>query len=148
MCIVVSDGSRRASAHLSCGVTAVGLPTASSSPRRLMKIMGGRESGKSRWPWHVAVMDGSRVRGRHGQFAVFHRPTNRRCRCFQEPICGGTLVAPGWVLTAAHCSGKKLYARLGEYDLSVDEGDEFDVGVRRSHVRPPLAGAVVPAIIL
>jgi len=38
-------------------------------------------------------------------------------------------VAPGWVLTAAHCSRKKLFVMLKEYDLSVCEGDEIRVRV-------------------
>lgn len=38
-------------------------------------------------------------------------------------------MAPGWVLTAAHCSRKKLFVILKEYDLSVYEGDEIRVRV-------------------
>lgn len=38
-------------------------------------------------------------------------------------------MAPGWVLTAAHCSRQKLFVILKEYDLSVYEGDEIRVRV-------------------
>ncbi|KAL4132778.1 hypothetical protein QTP88_009878 [Uroleucon formosanum] len=102
------------SVNSTCGVTVASdtIP-GFKTPRFLIKIMGGQESEKFHWPWQVAVLNG-----------------------FQEIICGGTLVAPGWVLTAAHCSRQKLFVILKEYDLSVYEGDEIRVRVERILIHP------------
>jgi secreted trypsin-like serine protease len=51
------------------------------------RMVGGQATPWSEWPWQTAL-----YRLSNGQ-AVF--------------TCGGTLVAPGWVLSAAHCFGEE-----------------------------------------
>ena len=65
-----------------------------------LRILGGRASKNGKWPWQVALLDE-----------------------YGNPFCGGTHVAPGWVLTAAHCVTNKeeLYVRFGEYDVDKAE---------------------------
>ena len=43
------------------------------------RVIGGTDAAKGAWPWQIGMY-------RNGGF-----------------ICGGTLIAPNWVLTAAHC---------------------------------------------
>jgi len=67
-------------------------------------VAGGKEAAKGRWSWQVAILNK-----------------------YREVFCGGTLVAPGWVLTAAHCVRKHLFVKLGEHDLMINEVGYYDV---------------------
>lgn len=46
---------------------------------RTPRVLGGSPAAIEAWPWQVSLQ---------------YR---------KEHICGGSIIAPGWVLTAAHC---------------------------------------------
>ena len=49
-----------------------------------IKIVGGEESGKNHWPWTAALLDKK-----------------------NKVFCGGSLIEPFHILTAAHCLNPK-----------------------------------------
>ncbi|KAH7952170.1 hypothetical protein HPB52_019678 [Rhipicephalus sanguineus] len=96
-----------------CGFSPATVAHCGVASSALVRIVGGRESQLGAWPW-IALL-----------FIDVHGNGVR------SPLCGGALVTPRHVLTAAHCtfSGNRsltpdaFVARLGEHDyLSSDDG--------------------------
>ncbi|MCB0123935.1 MAG: serine protease, partial [Caldilineaceae bacterium] len=81
--------------------------TPTLDPREI-DIVGGQPASPGEWPWQAMVRPGGY-------------------------LCGGTLVAANWVVTAAHCvyddagnlfSPSAVTVKLGEYDRTVSETSE------------------------
>ncbi|XP_043917900.1 chymotrypsin-like elastase family member 2A [Protopterus annectens] len=80
----------------SCGVP-------SNKPNLSGKVVGGVEAIPNSWPWQISLQI-----NKDGQW--YH-------------TCGGSLIDPWWVLTAAHCINQKNQYRvaLGKHNLLLEE---------------------------
>lgn len=75
------------------------------------QIFGGQKALPGAWPWQAALVWADQPNAYFGQY------------------CGGTLIAPQWVLTAAHCVDDRgpdeIDVVLGRHNLSSDEGERI-----------------------
>ncbi|KAM6176957.1 chymotrypsinogen B-like [Erethizon dorsatum] len=92
-----------------CGVPAI--PPVLSG---LTRIINGEDAVPGSWPWQVSLQDKT----------GFH-------------FCGGSLICPCWVVTAAHCEVTKSdVVVLGEYDLDSDEEDVQVLAIEQVFTHP------------
>ena len=95
--------------------------SARAASERFTRIVGGEVASTGSWPWQVALVESHERDGRRGA----------RVRQF----CGGSVIAPRWVLTAAHCVDNlrpgDLRVLVGTHDL--DRGGRL-LDVRAIHV--------------
>ncbi|PSN37422.1 hypothetical protein C0J52_21081 [Blattella germanica] len=82
------------------------------------RIINGKESPKGAWPWQLL----------HPKFG------------FIGHWCGGVLIDPQWILTAAHCIHNDVFnlplailwtAVLGEWDREIEENTELRVPIEK-----------------
>jgi hypothetical protein len=94
-------------------------PEAHPPVTRASRIVGGTETTITQWPW---------------QTAIAFRPSVASGNGFQRQFCGGTLVTPIFVVTAAHCfyrnggftSPNQYSVITGRTNLSSSAGQEID----------------------
>jgi hypothetical protein len=93
--------------------------THAQEPPQEPRIVGGTQAAPGAWPWAAALVRVPSTNDYLGQF------------------CGGSLVAPNWILTAAHCvtnldngaiaSPNQIDVVLGRVDLTMGGGERIDV---------------------
>ncbi|XP_069463339.1 chymotrypsin-C-like [Ambystoma mexicanum] len=86
-------------AALVCCAYSCGVP---SYIPNISRVVGGEDVRPNSWPWQISLQYQSGSNWAH--------------------TCGGTLIAPNWVLTAAHCIGSRTYrVVLGKHNLKAEE---------------------------
>jgi trypsin len=84
-------------------------PSADAPDLMQTRIIGGSETPSNRFPYAVSIQDNI------GHF------------------CGGSLIAPDMVLTAAHCQGGQYSVVIGRHDLTTNEGESIPMKKETPH---------------
>lgn len=105
---------------------------------RPTRIVGGEDAEQGQHPWQVSLQWG-----------------NRKRNLKPRHVCGGCLLAAGWVMTAGHCKtlspkrpGGYYLILAGKHELGVQEDTEQSREVAETFVHPDYDGSVEYFIII
>lgn len=77
------------------------------------RVINGVDAKHGAWPWQVLI------------------------RLMDEPHCGGSIISPFWIVTAAHCvAGKegvmnRFKVIVGEHDFNANDGTEVEIDLQK-----------------
>ncbi len=84
-------------------------------------IVGGREADPGEWPWQVALIHAGGTP-------------------YDDQYCGGTLISPLWVVTAAHCAQGKTASQIqvlaGIHNLRTPDRGFLRLNIQRIILHP------------
>ena len=105
--------------RLYCVMSILNSISATCGQRPSSRIVGGEEATPHSWPWQISL----RRKSKYGKF--FH-------------TCGGSLISPRWVVTAAHCVTSprpNVNIHINDYRVFLGESrfKEFNSGLKEIH---------------
>jgi len=127
--LLIQSQSKRVSSfdrRNECGLNTAPPKNSRMSNMKITNIVGGRETAKHGWPWQALIF-------RDRSYDPYYRGRGYFKVMFKQH-CGGTIISPQFVLTAAHCvfdgdNGRRL------------EGEELEIYVGRHHMNESEAGS-------